>query len=55
MLVSTIIGFLTIAGASVAFYGLPAIASRPVSDLKASWIGPIVEREYQYHMVPSFD
>ncbi|ETN36788.1 uncharacterized protein HMPREF1541_09066 [Cyphellophora europaea CBS 101466] len=42
LLVSTIVGFITVAGAAVAYYGLPAIPSRPASQLEG-WSRPLIE------------
>ncbi|KIX01250.1 uncharacterized protein Z518_08975 [Rhinocladiella mackenziei CBS 650.93] len=43
LLVTTVVGFITVAGSIVAFLGLPAVPSKPTSNLKGSWSRPILD------------
>jgi hypothetical protein len=48
LLVSTIIGFITVAGSAAAFLGLPVIPSRPLSLLRGSPLKPVIECKCGY-------
>ncbi len=45
LLLTTIVGFITVVGSVVAYWGFPAIPGKPSSVLKESWSRPIVECE----------